>query len=545
MLRRLRQLKLSLATKCQLLFGTAAGVVILAALGVTWQRIEQLTDQQNEIAAATLAKQHLAAHVATGDAATRPATSPTTSPADGDVEAPVAFDTYDGLDVRRPRLVAADADPQLLTQFERQALEAFADAPARGRYVRSFEAVDAGGAVRDGLRMAVAARMGESCLPCHADAATDGDRPPALLGLVGVEVPSQISTRQQLLNRVFLVFAAVASALVAALAFYFILTRLILTPVRVLQDAAEAVREGDLDVRAELPTGDEFEALATTLNRMVAGLQQRTEQLARANKSLDGRLGQLAEANVALDESNRLKGEFLANVSHELRTPLNSILGFADLVKSAAADNAKVARYAGNIHKSGSALLDLINDLLDLAKIEAGKLQIKRGEFSVGDVLEALSTLLSPQAMAKKARIVTSAAPGVPILQSDAGKVQQILYNLLSNAIKFSPEGGRVDVVCRPDAASDGPAANVRFSVTDQGPGIAPADHERIFEKFQQLDSSVTRQHAGTGLGLAISRELAQLLGGTLTVDSKLGSGATFVLRIPTHAPEAAKTRSS
>ena len=283
------------------------------------------------------------------------------------------------------------------------------------------------------------------------------------------------------------------------------------------------------------PAGDEFETLASTLNAMVAGLQSRNEQLAKANRSLDGRLGQLAEANVALDESNRLKGEFLANVSHELRTPLNSILGFADLVKSGAGEDPKVVRYASNIQRSGNSLLELINDLLDLAKIEAGRMEVRLGELSVQDVFEALTTLLGPLAHQRQVRIVTQVGTGVPIITTDAGKLQQVLYNLLSNAIKFSPTGGRIDVVARLEPKPEGKPSEpmLRLTVTDQGPGIDPKDHEHIFEKFRQLDSGVTREHAGTGLGLAISRELATLLGGTLGVDSKPGHGATFWVRLP------------
>lgn len=591
MLRRLRRLKLSLATKCQLLFGVAAGIIILAALYITWERIEQLTRQQDSVAAETLAKQFLAQHAEAGVAV---------STVYEDAFGGDGFDEYDAARVRRPRLVGTATDPQLITPFEQEALDEFAEEPNRitfARFVEISPDTDDRAAVY-GLRLALAARGAASCLQCHRGTIDSGQawvatRPgstvprvtlvspvfatPAtaaglaametaqvsqtepeavadldadllsdapLLGVVSVEIPTQVSPRQRLLNRVFLICAALAAALTAALTLYFILTRLILTPVRVLQETAEKVREGDLNVRADIASGDEFETLALTLNSMVAGMQSRNEQLAKANRSLDNRLGQLAEANVALDESNRLKGEFLANVSHELRTPLNSILGFADLVKSVAKENPKVTRYAGNIATSGQALLELINDLLDLAKIEAGKMEIRRGELSVQDVFEALATLLAPLAHQRQVRIVTQVGTGVPIITTDAGKLQQVLYNLLSNAIKFSPTGGRIDVVARlePDTSTSGPAA-IRLTVTDQGPGIDPKDHERIFEKFRQLDSGVTREHAGTGLGLAISRELANLLGGTLGVDSRAGAGATFWLHLPVVAPTVAKPR--
>jgi signal transduction histidine kinase len=257
-------------------------------------------------------------------------------------------------------------------------------------------------------------------------------------------------------------------------------------------------------------------------------IQERNEQLRRANVSLDNRLGQLSTTNVALDESNRLKSEFIANVSHELRTPLNSILGFADLLKDSNKDNPKIVRYANNIHNSGSSLLDLINDLLDLAKIEAGKMELRLDSLSMGDMFEALVTLLGPLAQKKQVRIDARIVPPVPLLVTDPGKLQQILFNLLSNAIKFSDAGGRIDLEARRENDQ-----HVRISVRDYGPGVAPEDQERIFEKFRQLDAGVTRQHAGTGLGLAISRDLAEMLGGRLGVDSVPGEGANFWLILP------------
>ena len=529
MLRWLRRLKMSLATKCQLLFGVAAGIIILAALFVTWQRIEQLTRQQDSVAAETLAKQTLAAHAVAGNLPSA-AGSP--------------FEDYDGLRVRRPRLVGlggvgdAAAD---LTPFERKALRRFERGDGRATYGEGYSTDDE----RYGYLLALPARLDARCTTCHtADGgsvfAGEATRPTTasatspppgaepLLGLVSVDVPSQIRTRQRLLNRVFLITASVAAAATATVILYFILTRLILSPVRVLQDAAERVRGGDFSVRSDIATGDEFQTLSETFNAMLGVLQDRNEQLRRANAGLDRKLDQLAQTNLALDESNRLKSEFLANVSHELRTPLNSIIGFADLLKEVARDDAKLQRYANNIHASGANLLDLINDLLDLAKIEAGKMDVRRESLSLGDLFESLTTLLAPVAGKRKVRVVPRVDADVPLIATDPGKLQQVLYNLLSNAIKFSPDAGRVGLSA---ARADG--QHVRLDVSDAGPGIDPQHHALIFEKFRQLDAGVTRRHAGTGLGLTISRELAGLLGGRLEVDSALGRGAIFSLVIP------------
>jgi signal transduction histidine kinase len=534
MTKRLRDINLSLATKCQLLFGVASGVIILAALMVTWQRIEQLTAQQDLVAAEVLARQTLAEHVVSGA-----------------VSGSAEVQRYGGAVVRRPRLVGADGAARgSRSPFEQAALDRFRDRPEARFHVRSAElpGIDDGPG-RPGTRLAMAVRNAADCRSCHLTPTSSLDLAPGpattrpatlaaegeLLGLVSVEIPTQVSERQQLLNRVFLITAALAAAATATLTLYIILTRLILTPVRVLQDTAERVRGGDLNVRADIRSGDEFEALSQTFNAMVAGLQQRNQQLAQANRSLDQKLGDLGEANVALDESNRLKGEFLANVSHELRTPLNSILGFADLVRSAGGDNPKVDRYANNIKTSGQSLLELINDLLDLAKIEAGRMEVRRGELSLKDLFEALATLLAPLAAKQQVRVVAEVSPEVPILSTDAGKLRQVLYNLLSNAIKFSPRQGRVDLVARlRERGSDSEGTTrVRITVTDQGPGIAEADRERIFEKFRQLDSGVTREFTGTGLGLSISRELVGLLEGEIGVDSTPGQGATFWIHLP------------
>jgi len=232
--------------------------------------------------------------------------------------------------------------------------------------------------------------------------------------------------------------------------------------------------------------------------------------------------------NVALYESNRLKSEFLANVSHELRTPLNSILGFAELIKDVQSGDAKTVRYVQNILTSGRNLLELINDLLDLAKIEAGRMEVRSEKLSLNDLFEALSGLLKPLLTSKNLTLDASVAPGVPILQTDPAKLQQVLYNFLSNAIKFSPPATSIDL-----RAALEPDGRVRLSVTDRGSGIDPEKHDVIFEKFKQIDGSHTRQHSGTGLGLAISKDLTTLLGGTIGVSSFPGEGATFWIVLP------------
>jgi signal transduction histidine kinase len=341
---------------------------------------------------------------------------------------------------------------------------------------------------------------------------------------------SQVEMKQLLLNRIFLLVAGALAGALAFLVFFLITTKLILQPVRVLRETAEKVSKGDLNVRSHISTGDEFQHLSETFNVMLANLKESEDQLRAVNKSLDLRLGQLAESNVALYESNRLKSEFLANVSHELRTPLNSILGFAELLRDTIGDKPepRTTRYLQNILTSGKNLLALITDLLDLAKIEAGRMEVRSEPLSLSDLFEGLVGILKPLSEKKDLTIVSAVGRDVPILHTDPAKLQQVLYNFLANAIKFSPAGEQIDLgVERVDEE------HVRISVTDRGGGIEPDKQQIIFEKFRQIDGSVTREHGGTGLGLAISKELTGLLGGNIGVRSTPGQGSTFWIELP------------
>jgi signal transduction histidine kinase len=223
-----------------------------------------------------------------------------------------------------------------------------------------------------------------------------------------------------------------------------------------------------------------------------------------------------------------LKGDFLATMSHELRTPLNSILGFSDVLLSAGnLLTEKQARWVANIKANGQQLLNLINDILDLAKIEAGKMEVRPEEISIPELFESQTTMLRPQAEKKNIDLRVQYDSALPLIRQDPAKLRQILINLLNNAVKFTPEGGRV--VLR--AVMDG--MTLLFMVIDTGVGIAPEDQEVIFEKFRQAGNPLTREHEGTGLGLSIVKELCRLLGGEITLKSELGRGSTFTVRIP------------
>jgi len=254
----------------------------------------------------------------------------------------------------------------------------------------------------------------------------------------------------------------------------------------------------------------------------------------------------LDEKNRDLEQANRLKSEFLANVSHELRTPLNAAIGFAEILGQGTFGdlNAKQTRYVGNIHSSGKHLLQLINDILDLSKVEAGRMDLDIDEFGLADAIHEVEAVVKGIASKKSLTLTLEIDEGAGRIAADQKRFKQILYNLLSNAVKFTPEGGSVRLTAAKaqDGAVELPAGDVEYArvdVTDTGVGIAPEDHEKVFEQFRQLDASYARRQQGTGLGLALTRQLVEMHGGRIWVESELGQGSTFTFCIPAAATDA------
>ncbi len=349
--------------------------------------------------------------------------------------------------------------------------------------------------------------------------------------MIEPQVSPAITQEQLLWNRAVILAAGGMSLIVALLLFTIVARNLILRPVKRLRDVADQVAAGDLSVRVEMRTRDEFQRLAEATNNMLESLQRSQEELRKINRSLDVKIGELAQLNEALHVANKLKSQFVASVSHELRTPLSSIIGFAELLTQSPTGtsmDARIQRYATNILSSGRMLLDLINDLLDLAKIEAGKLELHIQEFSLSEVCDGLYDFMKP--LADKANLhfeIFKDGP-LPRMRSDAGKIKQVLYNLLSNAVKFTQPEGRVTM-----AARQTDSRCVQVTVSDTGPGISKEQQSLMFEKFRQLDEGATRRHGGVGLGLAISKELVTMLGGQISVESEVGQGATFTVVLP------------
>ncbi|WP_010583666.1 sensor histidine kinase [Schlesneria paludicola] len=388
----------------------------------------------------------------------------------------------------------------------------------------------------------------ESCLVCHRQHnrdVFDPDKGDALeageavkvgdvLGIVKISYPLAKINRDLSWNNAVLLATAILTTAMAWMATYVIVRYVIVKPVLHLKEVSDSITRGDLDQRADIRTGDEFEELSQAFNRMLRHLTTVQEDLQKLNRGFQRNVDELAQANLRLFELNNLKNEFLATMSHELRTPLNSILGFSDVLLTNPGNlTEKQQRYVAHIRSSGRTLMSLITDVLDLAKIESGKMELRPVEMSVTDLVERVVGAMMPLAERKNIDLGWDVDPDVPVAFQDLGKLQQILNNLLSNAIKFTPEGGRVRV------RASQRQHNLVLVVEDTGIGIPLEDQERIFEKFRQGSTTagerdpLTREFEGTGLGLSITRELSKLLGGGIGLQSEFGKGSRFTIVVP------------
>ena len=487
--------EISLANKCLLLFGGAVVLIMVVALSVPWLRMNSLVDGGGwDVVRYAIERG--------------------------------ASDEAGALPVRRLSVPEAEARDE---RFVTSALRAFQRREGRAEYRRA--AWDGGTRV---YRLARAERDAEG----------------ALTGLVVVEARLTSGAVRYVVNLVYMVSAGSLVLGLATLVFYLVTHNLILSPVRSLRNTAEQVRQGRLDTRSDIRTGDEFQELAETFNLMLTDMAGSHQQLRSINKALDIKVAELAKANTALHESARLKGEFLASVSHELRTPLNSIIGFAELLleiaqteRDAGDDSTRLAkriRYLEHITGAGRRLLEMIEALLEMAKLEAGKVELTPGVVDLGETCDALVGLIYPLAEKRGVDVVLEVEEDVPLIETDVKKLQQIVFNFLSNAVKFiEPEertGRRGRVTLRAERlppVGDEEDERVRVSVIDTGPGIAEADRQRIFDKFEQLDAGLLKQSEGSGLGLAICRELASILQGEIQLDSEVGRGSMFSVILP------------
>lgn len=245
----------------------------------------------------------------------------------------------------------------------------------------------------------------------------------------------------------------------------------------------------------------------------------------------------LLQAKLDAEAASRAKSEFLANISHELRTPLNSIIGFSDILYERLYGdlNEKQLKYVSNISVSGKHLLGLINNILDLSKVEAGKMELNYSEFSISSVFDEVKSTISPLAQAKNLEMEFRIDTDLEYIQADKSRLIQILYNLTSNAVKFTPDRGKISIYCKKSGN------RAIFSVTDTGIGISSENQKYLFEPFKQIDSGMNRQYGGTGLGLALVKQFVDMHKGRIWFTSVQGKGSTFIFELPVNGPDETK----
>ncbi len=327
----------------------------------------------------------------------------------------------------------------------------------------------------------------------------------------------------EVMSKVYATFYRAAGLLVigllAAFLVSYLLARAFAAPILKLSAGAQRIAAGDLGARIDVQTHDEVELLANQFNDMAA----------RLGESYSGLEQKVAEKTAQLELANLHKSEFLANMSHELRTPLNAVIGFSDVLKEEyfGTLNAKQGEYVKDINESGQHLLSLINDILDLSKIEAGHMDLDLAAFSVPLAIDNALVLVRERALRHQLQLRVQIAPAVSEIVADERKFKQILINLLTNAVKFSYPGGWVEVVAQHDTNG------VMVTVKNLGMGIAAEDQAAIFEEFRQLKSDGSAKFEGTGLGLSLAKRLVELHGGRIWVESEPGKGAAFSFTLP------------
>ena len=358
----------------------------------------------------------------------------------------------------------------------------------------------------------------------------------ARLGYVQIGL-SEEGVRKKIMETLLSTVYYTALLILLGVAVTFWMTRRITSPIQQLVEATRAVADGRFEHRIDIRSNDEIQELATAYSKMLLRLSEYREEVLSNQRTLEVKVAQRtlelkAATDRALDlarqaeEASRTKSQFLANMSHEIRTPMNGVIGMAELLLATEL-GPRQRHFVETVHHSAESLLDIINDILDFSKIEAGKLELESIDFNLRHEIEELCELLAGRAQGKGLEMICQILEGVrPALRGDPGRLRQVLVNLLSNAIKFTEVG---EVALRIHLlGQDEEGMLLRFEVKDSGIGIPLEAQTRIFEKFIQADGSTTRKFGGTGLGLAISKQLVEMMGGAIGVESVPGQGTLF-----------------
>ena len=437
--------------------------------------------------------------------------------------------------------------------FETQVMERFRQDATLAEYDEMAEFEGQGA-----LRYVTPLRIDQSCMPCHGSPAGETDvtgyrkeglEVGDLYGVISVVVPSELydeSIAQNVAREALLFFVLIVACVVSV---YFFVNRFVTAPLERLKSGVRVSDDGRFtvdvkDVRADGEVHDlaqYFETMGSELNDLYDDLESQVEvragQLVRANEELLRQREQLEAMNARLAEESRYKSDFLAMMSHELRTPLTSVIAFTEILQAEEEDaESKRARILREVRQNAAVLLSRINNILDAARLEAGKSELVLQLTDMSDVVNSVEAALEPLASAKRIELVVDVARDVPLITVDPDKARRIVENLVGNAVKFTPDDGHISV----RASFDQAAGAVLVEVEDDGIGIAPEDVEAVFEKFTQGDGSASRRYNGSGLGLSLARELAELHGGSIGVRSALGEGSTFTVRFPVEPPAAA-----
>ncbi len=296
-------------------------------------------------------------------------------------------------------------------------------------------------------------------------------------------------------------------------------------PVIRLRDAALQLEKGNYGIRVETKSRDEIGDLFRSFNEMAQALDAAFTEKRRLVERLE-------EARLIAEAASHAKSEFLANVSHELRTPLSAVIGFSEIMRDGMAGpvTEEQKEYLTDIMESGDHLLNLINDILDLSKIEAGKMELDTSEFDFRELIERCLIMFKEKIFRHNLNVSDEIDEGIGLVVADERRIKQVVFNLLSNAVKFTPDGGRITVSVR---KLPGEPEQIECRVADTGPGIKQDDIARLFHAFEQLDNSLTKSHEGTGLGLALCKRIIDLHGGRIWVESEPGKGSRFIFTIP------------